>query len=193
MFNLLLTLATAKNVTRSFIAALLFMVVMNLTATEFYRFTHRVGILDTGGGANLLDNHTRGYSPDSAYQMIAAYGSQGIRYHLMLSTADIFFPPTLTWFLLLAIAYFYMPYFISHPPTRWLTLVPLIYLASDYLENVGITTMLLSFPAKIPDMARLANFMFMAKNISSTVAILEIVLGLVLAAKQRINWSLKKT
>ena len=193
MFNRLMSLATAKNVRNSLIAALLFMIAMNLGATEFYRFTHGVGILDTGGGANLLDNRTSGYSPDSAYQMIAAYGSQGIRYHLMLSTADIFFPPTLAGFLLLTIAYFYMPYFDSRRLTRWLTLVPIIYLASDYLENVGIAAMLLSFPAKVPGMARLANFMFMVKNISSNAEIFVIVLGLALAAVKRTHWSLKKT
>lgn len=193
MFNRLMSLATAKNVRNSLIAALLFMIAMNLGATEFYRFTHGVGILDTGGGANQLDLHTSGYSPDSAYQIIAAYGSQGIRYHLMLSTADVFFPPTLTCFLLLAIMYFYMLYFILHPRTRWLIALPLIYLASDYLENVGIVTMLLSFPAKVPTMARLANFMFMAKNVSSNATILVIVLGVALSVMQRINWSLKKT
>ncbi len=182
MFNKLVSIATGRNTARSLIAALIFIVVMNIGATAFFQFTNGVGILDTGGGANLLDNRTSGYSPESAYEMISAYGSQGIRYHLMLAAADVFFPPTLAFFLLLAIAYFYAPFFITYPFTRWLTVLPIIYLASDYLENIGIVTMLLGFPANIPGMARLANFMFTVKNISSNAAIFVIVIGLVLRA-----------
>ena len=180
MFNRLFPLVTGKNVMRSLIAALLFMVIMNLAATTFYQFTNGVGILDTGGGANLLDNRTVGYSPESAYRMISAYGSQGIRYHLMLTVADIFFPPVLTWFLWIAMAYFYLPFFLSKSLIRWLSVLPIIYLASDYLENVGIASMLLSFPTKVAGMARLANFMFTVKNLSSNVSIAVILIGLVL-------------
>ncbi|HLO16960.1 MAG TPA: hypothetical protein VK206_19145 [Anaerolineales bacterium] len=180
MFNKLVSIATGRNVLRSLIATLVFIVVMNIGATAFFRFTHGVGILDTGGGANLLDNRTGGYSPESAYQMISAYGSQGIRYHLMLSLADAFFPPTLALSLFVTIVYFYTPFFQSQPLTRWLTALPIVYLFSDYMENIGIVTMLLSFPFSVPGMARLANFMFMVKNLSSTAAIVANLIGLVL-------------
>ena len=90
--------------------------------------------------------------------------------------------PTLAFFLLLAIAYFYSSFFRTYPLTRWLTALPVVYLVSDYLENIGIVTMLLGFPASLPSMARLANFMFMVKNISSNAAILVVVIGLVLRA-----------
>ena len=182
MFNKLVSIATGRNIVRSLIAALIFIVVMNIDATAFFQFTNGVGILDTGGGANLLDNRTSGYSPESAYEMISAYGNQGIRYHLMLAAADVFFPPTLAFFLLLAIAYFYASFFKSQPLTRWLTALPIVYLVSDYLENIGIVTMLLGFPATLPGMAKLANFMFAVKNISSNAAILVVVIGLVMRA-----------
>ena len=185
MFEKLVSIATGRNTFRSLIAALSFIIVMNIGATAFFQFTHGVGILDTGGGANLLDNRTSGYSPESAYAMISAYGSQGITYHLMLAVADVFFPPTLAFFLLLAITYFYMPFFQSWPLARWLTALPVVYLVSDYLENIGIVTMLLSFPTRMPGMARLANFMFMSKNLSSTIAIVVILVGLGLRTIQR--------
>ncbi len=187
MFNRLLSLATAKNVRRALIVTLLFMMIMNLGATKFYQFTHGVGILDTGGGANLLDNRTSGYAPESAYKMIAAYGSQGIRYHLVLTTADLFFPPTLAFFFLLVMTYFYAQVFQSHPVTRWLVVLPIFYLASDYLENIGIASMLLSFPSNTPYIAKLANVMFMIKNLTSNVVILVILIGLVLCALQRVH------
>jgi hypothetical protein len=184
MFEKLVSLATRRNTVRALIAALVFIVVMNIGATAFFQFTHGVGILDAGGGANLLDNRVRGYSPESAYDMISAYGSQGIKYHLMLAVADVFFPPTLAFFLLLAIVYSYRPFFQSRPLTRWLIALPVVYLASDYLENVGIVTMLLRFPIHTPGMARLANLMFMSKNLSSGIAMAVILVGVALRAIQ---------
>ena len=187
MFIRLVSISTGRNLARSLAVLLVFMVAMNLGATAFYRYTDGVGILDTAGGANLLDNRTSGYSPELAYHMIAAYGSQGIRYHLMLTTADLFFPPILAFFLLQAITYFYSQMFKSRPITRWLVALPIVYLISDYLENVGIATMLLSFPSNVPSMARLANAMFMIKNLSSSVTVLAILVGLVLRAMQRVR------
>jgi hypothetical protein len=185
MFEKLNSIATGRNTIRALIAALAFMVMMNIGATAFFRSTHGVGVLDTGGGASLLDNRTSGYSPESAYNMISAYGSQGIRYYLMFTVADTFFPPTLAFSLLLAIVYFYRPLFQSYPLTRGLTALPAIYLASDYLENIGIVSMLLGFPTRLPGMARFANFMFASKNISSDLAILVILIGLGLWIIQR--------
>jgi hypothetical protein len=185
MFEKLVSIATGRNTVRALMIALAFMVLMNIGATAFFHFTHGVGILDTGGGANLLDNRTSGYSPELAYDMISAYGSQGIKYHLMLAVADVFFPPTLAFFLLLAITYFYRPFFQSQPLTRWLTVLPIVYLISDYLENIGIVAMLLSFPTRTPSMARLANFMFMSKNLSSMITIVIILVGLGLRILQR--------
>jgi hypothetical protein len=178
MFGKLDSVATGRNTFRSFLAALAFIIVMNVGATAFFQFTHGVGILDTGGGANLLDNRASGYSPEAAYMMISAYGSQGIKYHLMLAAADVLFPPTLAFFLLLAITYFYRRFFRSLPLVRWFAALPVLYLVSDYLENVGIVTILLSFPAHLPGMARLANFMFMSKNLFSTVSIVVVLVGL---------------
>lgn len=185
MFEKLISIATGRNTFRAFIAALIFIVVMNIGATAFFQFTNGVGILDSGGGANLLDSRTSGYSPESAYNMISAYGSQGIKYHLMIAVADMFFPPVLAFFLLLTIAYFYKPFFRSQSLIRWLIVLPIIYLVSDYLENVGIVTMLLSFPIRMSGMARFANFMFMSKHASSNATIVVIFIGLGLWIIQR--------
>lgn len=185
MFEKLISIATGRNTVRALIAALAFMVMMNIGATAFFQFTHGVGVLDTGGGANLLDNRTSGYSPESAYNMISAYGSQGIRYYLLFTVADTFFPPTLAFSLLLAIVYFYRPFFRLYPLTRWLTALPVVYLLSDYLENLGIVSMLFGFPTRMPDMARFANFMFTSKNISSNLTVAVILIGLGLCIIKR--------
>lgn len=186
MFEKLISIATGRNTVRALIAALVFMILMNIGATAFFRFTHGVGVLDTAGGANLLDQRS-GYSPESAYEMISAYGGQGVRYYMLFTVADTFFPLTLTFFLLLATIYFYRPFFQTHPLTRGLAALPIVYLASDYLENVSIITMLLNFPTRMPGMARLAHLAFTSKNISSNLAVVVILIGLGLCALQR--WS----
>ena len=56
MVEKLHAIATARNVYRSLIFMLIMIVAVNLGATAFYRATHGVGVLDTAGGANVLDN-----------------------------------------------------------------------------------------------------------------------------------------
>ncbi len=188
MYDKFLSIATTRNLYRSLFFLLFMIVGMNLGATAFYRYTHGVGILDTAGGANLLDNRMGGYSPEMAYKMIAAYGEQGIRYHLMLTVGDIVFPPSLALFLAIAITYFYSRLFSSRQVLRWLLVLPVIYLAADYLENVSIVTMLLSFPTSLPTVAVVANTMFTIKNLSSAVAVVTTIIGLSAWLFQRAHW-----
>ncbi len=178
MFDKLLSIANTRNLYRSLFFLLFMIVVMNLGATAFYRYTHGVGILDTAGGANILDNRMGGYSPETAYKMIAAYGKQGIRYHLLLTAGDIVFPPSLALFFAIAITYFYSRLFSSRQVLRWLLVLPAIYLAADYLENVSIVTMLLSFPRPLSMVAVIGNTMFTIKNLSSAAAAMTTVIGL---------------
>jgi uncharacterized membrane protein YeiB len=178
MFNKWLAIATARNLYRALGFMLVILVGMNFAATAFYRSTNSIGMLDLAAGANLLDNRSAGYTPAEAYQMIAAYGEQGRRYHLLLTAADIILPAALATFFALAITYFYSRLFPSGALLRWLLLLPAVYLAADYLENVGIVTMLLSFPAALPAVATLANAMFMIKNLSAAALVVTTLIGL---------------
>ena len=94
------------------------------------------------------------------------------------AAGDTVFPSSLALFLAIAITYFYSRLFSSRQVLRWLLLLPAIYLAADYLENVSIVTMLLSFPTSLSTLAVIANTMFMIKNLSSAVAVMTTVIGL---------------
>ena len=56
MVERLHSIATVRNMYRSLIFMLILIVAVNLGATAFYYSTHGVGVLDTAGGANVLDN-----------------------------------------------------------------------------------------------------------------------------------------
>ena len=189
MLERLRSIATAQNVFRSLIFLLIMIVAINLGATAFYRSTHGVGVLDTAGGANVLDNHSDGYSPETAYAMIAAYGEQGIRYHLMLTAGDMVFPASLAGFFALAVTYFYSSLLSSRRVLGLLVLLPLLYLAADYLENVCIVTMLVGFPNRLPTVAILANILFHIKNLSGGLSAIIVVAGLCTRLLQRTHSS----
>jgi hypothetical protein len=58
MVEKLHAIAPARNVYRSLIFMLIMIVAVNLWAAAFYHSTHGVGVLDTAGGANVLDNRS---------------------------------------------------------------------------------------------------------------------------------------
>jgi len=177
-------IATARNVYRSLIFMLIMIVAINLGATAFYHSTHGVGVLDTAGGANVLDNRSAGYSPEMAYVMIAAYGEQGIRYHLLLTAGDMVFPASLAGFFAIATTYFYSR-LLSSRRVLGLLLLPLLYLAADYLENVCIVTMLVGFPTRLLTVAMIANILFHIKNLSGGLSVIIVVAGLSARLLQR--------
>ena len=185
MLERLHSAATARNVYRSLIFLLVMIVAMNLGATAFYRYTHGVGVLDTAGGANLLDNRSAGYSPEMAYALIAAYGEPGIRYHLLLTAADMVFPASLAGFFAIAMTYFYSRLVFSRQGLGLLLLLPLLYLAADYLENVCIVTMLVGFPTRLLTVAMIANILFHVKNLAGGLSAILVVVGLSARLLQR--------
>lgn len=129
---------------------------MNLAATRFYYTTGGYGILDLGGGANLLDDQGS-YTPVRAYTLIAHYGVAGRHYYYCILLADCFFPPIFGVFALLGIVWALSQ---LAPQRHWayaLVYVPLIYILSDWAENIGIMTMLLDYPHELYTVATVTN------------------------------------
>ena len=168
MLDTLLAVTNTRNLYRSLFFMLVMLVVMNLAAAAFYQYTGGVSILDLAGG----------YMPETAYRMIAAYGEQGRRYHLLITAADTILPISVALFGTLAITYFSTHQTRSRAAVRGLLLLPAVYLAADYLENICIAAMLLSFPVAHPDVAALANTLLAVKNLSSGVMVVTILMGL---------------
>jgi hypothetical protein len=168
MFDRLLAVATPRNLYRSLFVMLAMLVAMNLAAALFSRYTGGVSILDLAGG----------YTPEAAYHMIAAYGEQGRRYHLLITAADMIFPPSVALFFILLIAYCYARLTRSRAAVQGLLLLPVVYFAADYLENISIAAMLLGFPAAFPRVAVLASALLGLKNLSAGALLAVALIGL---------------
>lgn len=106
------------------------------------------------GGVGLLDMEIL-YTPDQAYAHLAAMGEAGRAFDLThIVPLDMLLPffyalsfsLVITWLL-----HRWLP-----EESRWyrLNIIPIIGGICDYLENIGIITMLLAWPAQLPDIAR---------------------------------------
>lgn len=137
-----------RRVLVSFLALLASMVAINVAATVFYHSTGGLGLLDLGGGANLFDGRPA-YTPAGAHALLAGYGPAGRTHHtVLLLTADLAFPAIVAWFGTLALRH--AARLAGLPPAgrRWLVLLPLAYLVSDYTENGLELVLLHRFPTE---------------------------------------------
>ena len=98
------------------------------------------------------------YTPERAYEMIAAYGQQGRQYYATIAlTVDTAFPFLLALTFSLILASVFRRAFARAEVQHRAVLVPVAALAADLLENAGIVALLLSYPKRLPAVAVLAS------------------------------------
>ena len=103
------------------------------------------GLLEITGGANILDFEF-GYTYEEAYGILTALGVEGrIFYLTKISPIDFPFPFTYMlfyagWIALLA------KHTLSKEWCKYLLLVPVLAMLFDWIENIGIITMLNNYP-----------------------------------------------
>ena len=107
------------------------------------------GLLKVSCGTNILDFETR-YSADFAYNLLESMGEIGRHFYLTkVLVLDIFFPPSLMLFLFCWLSLLLKKVTKSGNRLRYLIILPLVYLLLNYTENIGITTMLIYYPARL--------------------------------------------
>jgi hypothetical protein len=98
------------------------------------------------------------YTPEKAYSLISSYGEVGRQqYALAEVTIDLVYPLATALLFILAIIYTFRKAFPKHEAWQNIALVPLGILAADYLENICVLTMLLSYPKDLPVVAQVSN------------------------------------
>ncbi|NMB78220.1 MAG: hypothetical protein GYA23_03915 [Methanomicrobiales archaeon] len=106
------------------------------------------------GGVGLLDMEFL-YSPDQAYAHLAAMGEAGRAFDLThIIPLDMLLPFFYAMAFSLLITWLLHGWLPAKSPWHRLNVVPLVGGLCDYLENIGILTMLLAWPAELPDIAR---------------------------------------
>jgi hypothetical protein len=170
-------LATTRNVVTSLVVALILLLAANLFSSQFYDLTGGYGLLDLAGGRNALTLRT-GYSANDAYELLTHWGTVGRRNQVVFTlTLDVVVPAA-TW-LFLTLALLRLTRLIT--AASWLrsfaVLLPIAYLFSDYSENIAIVAMVWHFPSRLDGVAAVASALWIAKTVTSDLAVCVLLLG----------------
>jgi hypothetical protein len=123
------------------------------------------------------------YTPETAFSAVASYGDAGrarmIWIHLVW---DFFFPVLYTAFASLLISWLFQR---GVKPGSWLRRLNVVAVGGgcfDLLENIGISAMILLYPARPAALAWLSTIFSAGKGIFGVALCLLLLIGLVLAA-----------
>jgi hypothetical protein len=126
------------------------------------------------------------YTPETAFAAVASYGDAGrarmIWIHLIW---DFIFPVLYTLFLSLFMSWLFQRGFKPGSKLRKLNVLAIAGGSFDLLENIGIVTMILVYPAQPAVVAWLSTVFTMGKWSLGVVIILLLLIGLVKAAMNR--------
>ncbi|HVM70690.1 MAG TPA: hypothetical protein VMT91_02945 [Anaerolineales bacterium] len=104
------------------------------------------------------------YSPAQAYKLIASYGDQGRHYYAVIECSlDLVYPFISALLFSLLTIFAFRRGFPGQQWMQWLALLPFAVMASDYMENICVVTMLLVYPRQLETLASLSNFFTRAK------------------------------
>lgn len=106
------------------------------------------------GGTGVLDMEVL-YTPEQAYALLSALGEAGRTFELThIIPIDLIVPFFYAIFLSTSITWLLQRWLPKNSRWHRLNIVPVIGAIFDYMENLGITAMLLAWPAQLFDIAR---------------------------------------
>jgi hypothetical protein len=115
------------------------------------------------GGIGILDLEIL-YTPEHAYALFSAMEDAGRAFDLThIVPLDMVFPFVYTLFYAVTITWLLHKWLPAQSRWHRLNVVPVVGGICDYMENLGIIMMLLSWPAQLPDIARFTMVMGLVK------------------------------
>ncbi|MBR8537479.1 hypothetical protein KDU71_18060 [Carboxylicivirga sediminis] len=139
-------------------------------------------------GMKLLDMMPTGYDLNYVSELFSALGENGRRLYLTRQIpVDLIYP------LLFALSYcILLGYFLKKlnklkTPFLYLCLIPVFAGISDYLENIGIITMLNSYPDITHDSVSMTNTFSILKSISTSAFFIILMVVLILVGLSAIK------
>jgi len=131
------------------------------------------------GGVGAID-FLIAYTPEQAYDMIAAYGPQGRQYYATIAlTLDVLFPFGSAFVFSLILTHIFHRAFREKGVLQRTLLVPPAAMVADLLENVTIATMLLSYPRQLPPVALAASAFSTVKWTAVAAQLALVAIGLI--------------
>lgn len=133
----------------------LMMYLMNWTNLPFSTPT----IQEYSGGVTILDLRTD-FSPDDAYELFSALGTEGRRAYLALHLfPDTLFPIGYSLAFAFMSAWFLVRLLPLNHRLQWLSMIPLISGLCDVLENLSLVVANLVYPGRIDWLVRVAHLL----------------------------------
>jgi hypothetical protein len=132
-------------------------------------------------GLKLLDMMPTGYSPEYVKTLFSTLGEEGRTVYLFNQIPiDMVYPGLFALSYSLLMGYFLRKLQKLDSAYFYLALFPLIAGVADYLENIGIVTMLLNFPEPSQLSMDLTNIFTIIKSLATTVFFMALILILVI-------------
>lgn len=135
-----------------------------------------------------------GYSPDKAYEMLCDYGAEGRGYYASkLVINDMVFPAVYSLFFAATLALLLKCWTGRDSRLGYLAFLPLAGGVCDILENGGILSMLLSYPARLDWIAMATALITIVKLTVNVTVLLFIVIGFAMALYHKLRNSARGT
>ncbi|WKK74738.1 hypothetical protein QYS49_24030 [Marivirga salinae] len=139
-------------------------------------------------GMNLLDMMPLGYNSDYINSLFEALGKEGqdayLYYQLPL---DMFYPLFYTISFSLLIAYFLKKIKQFNSAFFFLCLIPIIAGITDYFENIGIITMLSTYPNMSETLMATTNVFTIIKSMTVSVTFITMIILFIIFGKNILN------
>jgi len=138
---------------------ILMMFLMNFTELPFSNPT----IVEHSGGLTILDLR-ESFTPEDAYELFAALGTEGRQAYLTLHLLpDMLFPIGYALTFAFISAWFLVRLLPLDHALQWLSLIPLISGLADVLENLLLVIANLAYPARVDWMVQVAHLLTKVK------------------------------
>jgi hypothetical protein len=144
-------------------------------------------VMNFAGGMKILDMMPTGYSPDYANTLLRSLGTEGRHAYLYNQLPlDAIYPFMcgMCYCLLLAYVLSKLNKFEGH--LFYLCLIPLFSGLFDYCENIGIVTMLITYPNNSAGLTRVTSIFSVLKSSFTTGYFTILIVGLVALGRRKI-------
>lgn len=152
--------ATGKSLTKLLVAYCLYAPMFFYSAAPYSvaaiePYAARGGILDV----------EMFYTAQQAYDRIASFGESGRAVYLHILMGDMIYPAILGFLIATSISLVLRWLGLSGTYWRYLSLLPLVNMAFDYIENVALIFILIAYPTQMPGIASIAGMLTFLKNV----------------------------
>jgi len=137
--------------------------------------------MEFSNGMKLLDMMPSGYDLNYVSELFSSLGENGRETYLTSQIpVDMIYPLLFGLSYCLLLGYFLKKLNKLNSPYLYLCLLPVIAGISDYLENIGIITMLNNYPDLTETMVNTTNTFTVLKSISTSVFFIALIVILII-------------